>query len=254
MTGLLYKDFLAIKGKALTVTYMIIFTATIILRFLIPSVFLQVEDADMNLADMMADGLYWVTGMLLFIMIIITVIGRCPSKLIDDDKTRGRVFNYYSSLPIKKNQYIASHYVFIGIMTYVVFSLTMIWYIIGSAISRCVQLQPLWSITLPIILSMVYLVLSIAAVDLGAFFSLGTSKGKVVRIAMFLILGTVILWFICFGDVESMKNINPEMIVKWMTTHQFELSLIEIMGPFVVLAFYYLSYRISCRFCDKGAY
>ena len=71
---------------------------------------------------------------------------------------------------------------------------------------------------------------------------------------MVLILGTVILWFICFGDVESMKNINPEMIVKWMTTHQFELSLIEIMGPFVVLAFYYLSYRISCRFCDKGAY
>ena len=83
---------------------------------------------------------------------------------------------------------------------------------------------------------------------------MGTSKGKVVRVAMFMILGTVILWFFLFGDVESVKNMSLETVVNWMTAHQFELSLFEIMGPFAVLVIYYQSYRISCHFCDKGAY
>ena len=69
MAGLLYKDFISIKGKKLTVTYMVIFAVIIIMRLLIPSVFLLEKDMDMEMADMLADGLYWSSGMLLFFMI-----------------------------------------------------------------------------------------------------------------------------------------------------------------------------------------
>ena len=93
-----------------------------------------------------------------------------------------------------------------------------------------------------------------AAIDLGAYISLGTSKGKIVRVALALIVGTAIMWFIFFGDIEKLKNMNTEMIFEWITAHQFELSLSEILGPFAVLAIYYLSYRISCHFSNKGAY
>lgn len=254
MAGLLYKNFISIKGKKLTVTYMVIFAVIIIMRLLLPSVFLLEKDFDMEMADMMADGLYWSSGMLLFIMIFGTVTSAWPSKLVEDDKTRGRVFDYYSSLPVKKDQYIASHYIFIGIMAYAVFSFTMIWYVVGSSLSRSENLASLWSATFPLILSFVLFGIVCAAIDLGAFISLGTSKGKVVRTAMFMLLGTAILWFIFFGDAESMKNIDMEMIVNWMKAHQFELSLIEVIGPFISLVVFYLSYRISCHFCDKGAY
>ena len=174
-----------------------------------------------------------------------------PTKLVEDDKTRGRVIDYYSSLPVKKNQYIASHYVFIGIMAYVIFSFTAIWYVVGSSLSNSEKFSPLWSVTLPTILAIVCFGIVCAAIDLGSYISLGTSKGKVVRIAMFMILGTVILWYILFGDVV---NVDTEMIVNWMMAHQFELSLFEMVGPFAAVGIYYLSYRISCRFCDKGAY
>ncbi|MBO4635572.1 MAG: ABC-2 transporter permease [Clostridiales bacterium] len=251
MTGLLYKDFVSIKGKKLTITYLVIFAVIIIMRLLMPSVFLLIEESDMEIADLMADGLYWAGGMLLFVMVFGTVVTAWPTKLVEDDKTRGRVIDYYSSLPVKKNQYIASHYVFIGIMAYVIFSFTAIWYVVGSSLSNSEKFSPLWSVTLPTILAIVCFGIVCAAIDLGSYISLGTSKGKVVRIAMFMILGTVILWYILFGDVV---NVDTEMIVNWMMAHQFELSLFEMVGPFAAVGIYYLSYRISCRFCDKGAY
>ena len=43
MAGLLYKDFISIKGKQLTITYMVIFAVIIIMRLLLPLVFLQIE-------------------------------------------------------------------------------------------------------------------------------------------------------------------------------------------------------------------
>ena len=254
MAGLLYKDFISIKGKKLTVTYMVIFAVIIIMRLLMPSVFLLDEGIDVEMADMIADALYWAAGMLMFIMIFGTFTVACSSKLVEDDKTRGRVIDYYSSLPVKKNQYIASHYIFIGIMAYAVFSFTIIWYIVGSSLSKAEMFASLWSVTFPLVLSYVLFGIVCAAIDLGSFISLGTSKGKVIKIAMFMLLGTAILWFIFFGDVESVKNMDLKMIVNWMMAHQFELSLVETIGPFIALAVYYLSYRISCRFCDKGAY
>ena len=255
MAGLLYKDFISIKGKQLTITYMVIFAVIIIMRLLLPLVFLQIEnDNDIEMADMLADGLYWSAGMLLFFMIFGTVTSGWPAKLVEDDKTRGKVIDYYSSLPVKKNQYIASHYIFIGIMAYAVFSFTIIWYIVGSSLSKAEMFASLWSVTFPLVLSYVLFGIVCAAIDLGSFISLGTSKGKVVKIAMFMLLGTAVLWFVFFGDVESIKNMDMKMFVNWMVAHQFELSLVEVIGPFVALAVYYLSYRISCHFCDKGAY
>lgn len=254
MAGLLYKDFISVKGKKLIINYLVLFAVIIIMRFLLPSVFLLIEDVDMEMADMMAEALYWSSGMLMFIMIFGTITVGCASKLVEDDKTRGRVIDYYNSLPVKKNQYIASHYIFIGIMAYVVFSFTMIWYVVGSSLNKSERITSLWSITIPFVLLFVYLGILCVAVDLGAYISLGTSKGKAVRIAMAMILAIAILWFIFFGDAESVKNIELETIVDWMLAHQFELSLVEVMSPIVVLAVYYLSYKISCHFSNKEAY
>lgn len=251
MTGLLYKDFISVKGKKLTLTYLIIFAVMIAVRFLMPYIFSSLPDADMDMGDMLADGLYWIIGMLLFTMMFGTVICSCPAKLVEDDKTRGRVIDYYSSLPVTKQQYIASHYIFIGIMAYVVFSFSMIWYVIGSSLCRTEQIKPLWTFTQSAVFLSVLFGVFCVAVDLGAFISLGSSKGKAVRVAMFMILGIAILWYFFFGDV---KNVDLVTIVDWMKAHQFELSLVEVTGPFIVLAIYYLSYRISCNFCDKGAY
>lgn len=254
MTGLLYKDFISIKGKKLTVVYLVIFAVNIIMRLVMPHVFRLVKGVDTDMADMMADGLYWAAGLLLFITVYGAVVNAWPTKLIEDDKTRGKVIDYYSSLPVKKDQYIASHYILIGISSYVVFSLTMIWYVVGSSLNSSEKTSLLWPVTMPIVFEFVYLGIIFAAIDLGAYISLGTSKGKIVRVALALIVGTAILWFIFFGDIEKVKNMKTEMIFEWITAHQFELSLSEILGPFAVLAIYYLSYRISCHFSNKGAY
>ena len=69
MPGLLYKDFVSVKGKKLIANYLVIFAAIIIMRLLMPSVFLLDEGIDVEMADMMADALYWAAGMLMFIMI-----------------------------------------------------------------------------------------------------------------------------------------------------------------------------------------
>jgi hypothetical protein len=254
MPGLLYKDFVSVKGKKLIVNYLAIFAVILIMRFLLPHVFLRIEGIDMEMADRLADALYWCSGMVFFIMMFGTFTVACSSKLVEDDKTRGRVIDYYSSLPVKKNQYIASHYIFIGIMAYVIFSFTMIWYVVGSSLNNSDNTSPLWSVTPATVLLYVYFGIVCVAIDLAAYISLGTSKGKVVRVALTMLLATAFLWFFFFGDAESVKNFSMDMVVDWMTAHQFEFSLFEVTGPFAAIAIYYLSYRISCRFCDEGAY
>ena len=130
----------------------------------------------------------------------------------------------------------------------------MIWYVVGSSLNSSEKTSLLWPVTMPIVFEFVYLGIIFAAIDLGAYISLGTSKGKIVRLTLAMLVCTAILWFIFFGDIEKLKNMNTEMIFEWITAHQFELSLSEILGPFAVLAIYYLSYRISCHFSNKGAY
>ena len=139
-------------------------------------------------------------------------------------------------------------------MACAVFSFTMIWYVVGSTLNKSEFTSPLWSATKPVVLSYVCIGILFVAIDLAAYISLGTAKGKVVRVALTMLLATAILGFFFFGDAESVKNFSLDMAVAWMMAHRFEISLVEVTGHIIALAIYYLSYRISCHFCDKGAY
>ena len=59
---------------------------------------------------------------------------------------------------------------------------------------------------------------------------------------MFLVVG-----YVLFGDLDVLKNVDIAAFVNWAETHLFTILVLNVTQPLMVLAFYYLSYRLTCR-------
>ena len=256
MTGLLYKAFVSINGKKIMVIYLVSAVLIILTRLILGpvmnsfSVMMSSEPGyDPEKMMMMPDLLFWAAGMVLFLIAMDAAGFIAPTKMMEDDRSQSRVFDYIGSLPVKKNTYIASQFVFIGIMIYVVFSLQMILTIIGNALTHNESMRRLWNAEQMIAIPLCCMTLLGVGIDLASAISLGKDRGRIVKTALYLIVGGVVVWCGLFGDIW---NINLESIMNWMSSHQFEITLIDILAPVISLALYYLFYRISCRFYNKG--
>ena len=127
MAGLLYKDFVGIKGKITVILFSLATIVFLVVRIIFPGVTDAVSDGEVNDIILMLCVL-----MLIFVgffMISSWTVAICRN----DEKCKARRF--VNALPLAKNSYIASKYIFIAIAVYVIFSLEQIWTIIFSGMA-----------------------------------------------------------------------------------------------------------------------
>ena len=109
MIGLLYKDFLAIKGRIYRTAIILQFFLIMVLRLLIR------DDQDI---DMILGCIVMVT-MIVAVMLLIFFMETGLIKADDGRKQR----KYYLSLPINRKQYVASKYLFLLLTLYIFISI-----------------------------------------------------------------------------------------------------------------------------------
>ncbi|MBR6851391.1 MAG: ABC-2 transporter permease, partial [Lachnospiraceae bacterium] len=131
MGGLLYKDFVAIRGKKLIMITGIALVLFTILRVIfpgsreIPGVMAKNDDGEvLN----MIDAFLWY-GEFCVLMIGYGQVSASWYRTSELDE-KNRVRNYFSSLPLRKQTYVAEKYIFTAITAYVWFSVYMIWHIV----------------------------------------------------------------------------------------------------------------------------
>jgi hypothetical protein len=253
MGGLLYKDFVSVGGKKLVWIYIFLTIIYMILRMAFPGsaeypeLMAETEAGEsVNLLDSI-----FVFLPCFFIIAAIYLLNSFVGKIVDGDN-KNKIRGYLSALPLEKNTYVASKYIFIGIAAYVLLSAALIWNIICMAFCAEGIFLDLLEVMNAFIVPLICLALLSAAIELPMFILMGTQKAKLMKITIWLLIGLIMVGFLLFGNLQWLnEQFNITVFLDWYQTHTTETVLISVSFPVITLACCYFSYRITCYFSGK---
>ena len=236
MTGLLYKDFVAIRGKV----YALCAVAALVLGFV----------ARLLIRDDTIEYLL-VMWLIILVFVLYTLINnKIETDLMQVDETKKQK-QYCISLPITKKQYVAAKYVFMLLVFYLVQSfVTLFCYIIAMdcVTTLCVQLASSIMTILPMITT---LMMVVSAIELPFFIGVGYKKGSLLKQGILEAAFVVGIIYLLFGDLKIFDNVSLYVFVTWIENHQVVVNALHIFTPVIGLAIYYISYRISCALYER---
>lgn len=255
MAGLLYKDFVGIRGRRILLILLGCTLVFVVLRFLFPGNVDAVMSVGMveneagELVGITVGELrdsFLVMLPLLFMVAGISLIPTWTVAICRHDEIN-RTRQYTAALPLAKNAYIASKYLFIGIAVYLLFSLDSIWIIIFNSVAGDNNSAECLRILSQFLMTFCGLILILAAIELPFFITFGVKKGMLVKTA--LIEGAAFLGaaYLFFGNLKVFRHFDITVFINWCEEHLIIVALISILSPIAELFFFWLSYRITCR-------
>lgn len=230
MRGLLYKEYMAIGGRAVISGGVLLSILEII--FCVTTCF---NDAAEILVTMYTP-LFFFTG-IMYIMLLM-------SQLFRSDAGKN-CRNYLLTMPIDKKEYIASKYIFYLIIAYAVLSWGILLSIIGLTALKSeafVQMVAMLQLIAPI---SVCLMMIFAALAFPLYFLFGKKKGDIVFHAVSVSLALVFLTWFLFGDISVLVGVELEEKIDEMMEYSWVFILLNALLPIVTGVIYYLSYRLT---------
>lgn len=246
MGGLLYKDFVSVRGKRIIRILLILTLIFFVLRMLCARAgyvpVFEMKKDDGTAVSMLDIFLFQAVGV--FIIMSAYLIDAWRIKIMQHDE-KNKIRSYISSMPVEKNTYVAAKYVFIGIGTYVLLSLSLTWNIVAMAFME--KGAALDSMMFCQIFAMEMFSFSIlmSAIEFPLFFAFGKEKAMLFKVGFAFLLGMLAIGWFLFGDLNAMANWDVDKLVNWIDKHAFETNLITVLSPLITLLIYYISYRIS---------
>ena len=252
MVGLLYKDFVAVKGKKMACILGICTAVFTLLRILFPGDAINgrfIITNDVGSTTSIIDLIFClgIFSILLFGGYMINGFG---SRLVRfDDKNK--IKNYLCALPIKKKSYVTSKYLLIGIMTVAVYLLYAIWHGLFTAFAAAGHVtgiaKMIWDFSIPFISIIVF----IEALELPLFINLGKDKTMLIKIGLIMLAGAFVMAYLLFGDLSEFESFDVYDILLWLSSHSREIDLLKTLSPLISIALYYISYLIAAHFYVK---
>lgn len=236
MAGLLYKDFVAIRGKI----YVICLAAVLLLGFA----------ARILTRD---DGIEYLLVMFMIILIgsmYGLVANKIETDLIHVDEAKKQK-QYCISLPVNKKMYVAAKYVFMLVVFYVVQSFLALFcsiLVINCRTTVCMNIVSIVMGMLPIITT---LMMGISAVELPFFIGVGYKKGTLLKQGLLEGIFVFFIVYLLFGDLTVFEKFSLDIFVTWIESHQDVLNALHVFTPVMGLLVYYISYRISCFLYER---
>lgn len=232
MAGLLYKDFAAIKGKWWLGGFVAIAAVS-------AAAFCLTSD------DLFFANLSWYGIVAVIMLGYMLLIGRIQVKLLEVDEGRKRQ-SYLLSLPVSKNSYVASKYLFL----FAAFLLVMLTSILLFAVAENSKSVADVSKTAGQIKELSLVIASIAmlfsVVELPFFIGFGTSRGNRLKIAIMILFCFVVIVYLLFGDLHIFDRFSLQKLMIFLLKHKEIFSTVKVALPCITIAAYYLSYKLSC--------
>lgn len=236
MAGLLYKDFVAIRGKIYVICLAVVLLLGFVVRLLVQ------DDAIEYLLVMfmiiLVGGLYGL------------VANKIETDLIHVDEAKKQK-QYCISLPVNKKMYVAAKYVFMLVVFYVVQSFLALFcsiMVINCQTTVCMNIVSIIMGMLPIITT---LVIVVSAVELPFFIGIGYKKGTFLKQVLLEGIFFVFIVYLLFGDLTVFEKFSLDAFVTWIESHQDVLNALHVFTPVIGLIVYYISYRISCFLFER---
>lgn len=233
MAGLLYKDFIAVKGKWYIISMAAGFLLMMVLRMVLP--------------PDQGDVIVCLLATFIVIILLALVIFNLETSVVAVDEGRRRRC-YCLSLPVSEKQYVASKYIFILLAFYVVISFSMMSGLLCSINCENAEMLMQSTILQQMVPIMACLLLFMAALELPFLICLGTRRGYRLKLGIMLALAFWVLVYVFFGDLSILDKISMDKICGYVKEHQEIYMLIQMFITLGTLAVYYVSYRITCVF------
>ncbi len=253
MGGLMYKDFIAIKGKRICIILLSAIAILCILRMIFPGSLAEglemISENDQGIRINTLD-LMFVMPYICIISSIVCFIDMWCARLSEADESCFRIKNYVYSLPVSANSYVASKYVFITIATYVLISLLSITGIVLAAFAEEGYVLDILRMFEVMVLPVTSLLILVASIELPLYILLGREKGNLVKVAISLLLVFVLIGFMLFADMSWLSE-REEFFNKffnWFMKYKTEVTMVSYLTPIADLIILYISYRITVLF------
>ena len=188
----------------------------------------------------------------LFILIIVfKCVNSFTAKIVDNDE-KSKVKSYIYSLPLGKNEYIASKYIFVGVATYVAMSFLIILNIIYTSYCGEGRMMEMGNMYVNVILGGAEMLIFMASIELPLFIIIGKEQAQFIKTNILNLITFIPLSIFLFYDLDKLaKYVDIFSISDWITKHITLVMLFEIISPIILLGLYYLSYRITCYIVAK---
>lgn len=252
MGGLLYKDFVAIRGKRFIWILVLLTIIFVALRMIFPgnTIFFNLGSVTENGVNVNLLDTYFLLGEFLVIWMGCYYTNDLASKILQYDQ-KDKIRGYLFSMPVKKSTYVASKYIFIGITAYVFFSFYEIWHIISLSTMGDELSINLSYVIASFAIPFMCFTLFVTAIELPMFLLMGKEKAKMIKVGFILFISFLVLWYLLFGDLSLVENWDLENLVNWVDAHGFLLTFLSIISPVITVAFSYVSYRIAIFFYGR---
>ena len=253
MGGLMYKDFVAIKGKRICIILLSAIAILCILRMIFPGSLAEglemISENDQGIRINTLD-LMFVMPYICIIFSIVCFIDMWCARLSEADESCFRIKNYVYSLPVSANSYVASKYVFVTIATYVLISLLSITGIVLAAFAEEGYVLDILRMFEVMVLPVTSLLILVASIELPLYILIGREKGNLVKVAISLLLVFVLIGFMLFADMSWLSE-REEFFNKffnWFMKYKTEVTMVSYLTPIADLIILFISYRITVFF------
>lgn len=238
MAGLLYKDFVALKGKIYVAGILAILVLAMALRLFLPPLYI--------------DELLWALSIMIIFILYFLVVEKLEISLIATDEGRKQK-QYFLSLPISCRQYVASKYLFLLLTFFVLLSVSALLQMICLINCRNETIRESILIFECMLPSVTCLFLLIPAIELPFFVGFGANRGSQIKTGLLIALFFLVIIYLFFGDLTIIDRINFIGMLNYLNEHKGLLLCLQVLAPYSVFLLYYISYRISCRlFAKRG--
>ena len=248
MGGLLYKDFVSVcRIKKINLLWIVSAMTFLfgLLRMMFPgnTTVLMGPNETGELVSFADTAFLFLLAF--FVINGMSFINGCTGQIIDDDE-KNKIRDYLTVMPLRKETYIASKYIFIGIACYVFLSITYLWGIVFMAYCEPGDMFDFGQVLVSAIPTFAYAVLLCACIELPLFILLGKDKAAYIKVAILLSFSFVVIGYLLFGNLSWIGEVDIVSITGWINKHQTEVIVFQSIFPVIVLGLYYLSYRITC--------
>lgn len=232
MLGLLYKDYIAVKGKYFLMALF--------------GQFLLVAAIRLTVVDEVLDHVLPALVMMLLCVFAAVIPFVFELSLMKADEGRKQK-QYFLSLPVSRRQYVASKYIFLAIAFYIIQSVATFEFLVCQVNMESVEMSASMSTVQMLVPTFIAICMVICALELPFFVGMGVKKGMAAKESIIFIVFFLVVAYIMFGDLSVMDEANLMALIEYFTKHPEISMTVQVLCPIVSILLYYGSYLISAR-------
>lgn len=232
MLGLLYKDYIAVKGKYFLMALLGQFLLVTVIRLMVVD-----EVVDMLLPPLV------LTWLCLF---AIAIPFAFELSLVKTDEGRKQK-QYFLSLPVSRRQYVASKYIFLAIAFYMIQAVATFEFVVCQVNLQSQEMQANMTSVQMLVPACIAICMIICAFELPFFIGMGVKKGMAAKEGLFFIFFFIAVAYIMFGDLSIMEEANLMALIEYFTKHTEIMMSVQVLAPVVSIILFYASYLLSAK-------